>query len=148
MGRGIHCCGNLSCLLRFEIETYSVFCKVWEMFCLVLRGESYPARIFCGSLPKPGKSPLETRLAVVIRKKSVPSLFLVELFSEVSWGLCGKIKLAGEIWVIQQNWLLSRGTQRQFLENICSEDDLRSRFFGTFVPKFIPCLPLVGFSNI
>ena len=32
-------------------------------------------------------------------------------------------------------WL--RGTQRQFSENICSEDDLRSRIFGTFVVKFL-----------
>ena len=35
---------------------------------------------------------------------------------------------------------LSRGTQRQFSENICSEDDLRSRIFGTLVVK-ISCLP-------
>ena len=41
-----------------------------------------------------------------------------------------------------------RGTQRQFSENICSEDDLRSRIFGTFVVKFFACLPLLGFSNI
>ena len=41
-----------------------------------------------------------------------------------------------------------RGTQRQFSENICSEDDLRSRIFGTFVVKFLACLPLLGFSNI
>ena len=41
-----------------------------------------------------------------------------------------------------------RGTQRQFLENICSEGDLRSRIFGTFVVKFLSCLPLLGFSNI
>ena len=34
-----------------------------------------------------------------------------------------------------------RGTQRQFSENICSEDDLRSRIFGTFVVKFLACLP-------
>ena len=38
-------------------------------------------------------------------------------------------------------------TQRQ-RENICSEDDLRSRIFGTFVVKFLACLPLLGFSNI
>ena len=37
-----------------------------------------------------------------------------------------------------------RGTQRQFSENICSEDDLRSRIFGTFFVKFIACLPLLG----
>ena len=43
---------------------------------------------------------------------------------------------------------LHRGTQRQFSENICSEDDLRSRIFGTFVLKFLAYLPLLGFSNI
>ena len=41
-----------------------------------------------------------------------------------------------------------KGTQRQFSENICSEDDLRSRIFGTFVVKFLACLLLLGFSNI
>ena len=40
------------------------------------------------------------------------------------------------------------GTQRQFSKHICSEDDLRSRIFGTFVVKFLACLPLMGFSNI
>ena len=41
------------------------------------------------------------------------------------------------------------GTQRQFSENICSEDDLRSRIFRTFVVNFLACLPLqLGFSNI
>ena len=40
-----------------------------------------------------------------------------------------------------------RGTQRQFSENICLEDDLRSRIFGTFVVKFLACLRLLGFSN-
>ena len=29
--------------------------------------------------------------------------------------------------------IIVRGTQRQFSENICSENDLRSRIFGTFV---------------
>ena len=42
----------------------------------------------------------------------------------------------------------SRGTQRQFSENTCSEDDWRSRIFGTFIVKFLACLPLLGFSNI
>ena len=27
-------------------------------------------------------------------------------------------------------------------------DDLISRIFGTFVEKFLACLPLLGFSNI
>ena len=35
-----------------------------------------------------------------------------------------------------------------FRKNICSEDDLRSRIFETFVVKFLACLPLPGFSNI
>ena len=45
-------------------------------------------------------------------------------------------------------FLFFRGTQRQFSENICSEDDLRSIIFGTFVGKFLACLRLLGFSNI
>ena len=40
------------------------------------------------------------------------------------------------------------GNQRQFSENISSEDDLRSRIFGTFAVKFLACLPLLGISNI
>ena len=35
-----------------------------------------------------------------------------------------------------------------FRKNIFSEDDLRSRIFGTFVVKFLACLLLLGFSNI
>ena len=48
------------------------------------------------------------------------------------------------------------GTHKQYTgapndnlrKNICSEDDLRSRISGTFVVKFLACLPLLGFSNI
>ena len=47
-----------------------------------------------------------------------------------------------------ENRRRNRGTQRQFSENICSEDDSRSRILGTFVVKFLACLPLLGFSNI
>ena len=32
-------------------------------------------------------------------------------------------------------------------QNICSEDDLRSRIFGTLVVQFLACMPLLGFSN-
>ena len=35
-----------------------------------------------------------------------------------------------------------------FRKNICSQDDLRSRIFETFVVKFLACLPRIGFSNI
>ena len=40
-----------------------------------------------------------------------------------------------------------RGSQRQFSENICSEDDLRSRIFGTLVVKFLACLLLLSLRN-
>ena len=35
-----------------------------------------------------------------------------------------------------------------FRKITCSEDDLRSRIFGSFSVKFLACLPLLGFSNI
>ena len=43
---------------------------------------------------------------------------------------------------------ISGAPNDNFRENICSEDDLRSRIFGTFVVKFLACLPLLGSSNI
>ena len=43
---------------------------------------------------------------------------------------------------------LSGAPKDNFLKNICSEEDLRSRIFETFVVKFLACLPLLGFSNI
>ena len=49
---------------------------------------------------------------------------------------------------IAKSWILSRGTQRQFSEDICSKDDLRSIVFETFVVKFLACLPLLGFADI
>ena len=54
----------------------------------------------------------------------------------------------GKIILFDQAFDTVRGTKRQFSENICWEDDLRSRIFGTFVVKFLACLPLLGFSNI
>ena len=40
------------------------------------------------------------------------------------------------------------GTQRQFSENIRSEDDLKSRIFETFVVKFLACLPPRIFKHL
>ena len=37
--------------------------------------------------------------------------------------------------------LTRQGTQRQFSENICSENNLRSRIFGAFAVLKISCLP-------
>ena len=53
-----------------------------------------------------------------------------------------------EVTCTEYSLLLITSTQRQFSENIYSEDDLRSRIFGTFVLKFLACLPVLGFSNI
>ena len=36
----------------------------------------------------------------------------------------------------------------QFSENNCSEDDLRSRIFGTVAVTFLASLPLLGLSKI
>ena len=48
-----------------------------------------------------------------------------------------QVSLQGFVEVIRKKFFITvvRGTQRQFLENICSEDDLSSRIFGTFVVK-------------
>ena len=41
-----------------------------------------------------------------------------------------------------------QGHPMSIFGKLCSEDDLRSRIFGTFVVKFLACLPLLEFSNI
>ena len=72
-----------------------------------------------------------------------PSIRARHLKSEVLY------YLLQDLWASEtEKPSLIRGTQRQFSENICSEDDLRSRIFGTFFVKFLACLPLLGFSNI
>ena len=48
---------------------------------------------------------------------------------------------------VQQGYFF-RGTQCQFLENICLEDDLRTRIFGTFVVKFLACLAALFLAEI
>ena len=44
--------------------------------------------------------------------------------------------------------VLSGAPNDNFRKIICSEDDLRSRIFGSFSVKFLACLPLLGFSNM
>ena len=56
-----------------------------------------------------------------------------------------KISIVRVYLRISATWDDHPFTQRQFLENICSEDNLRSRIFGTFVVKFLARLPLLGF---
>ena len=69
--------------------------------------------------------------------------------NEAAWGMCHRsesILLASSNF--GQRRLVIGGTQRQFSENICSEEDLKYRLFGTFFVKFLACLSLLAFSNI
>ena len=50
--------------------------------------------------------------------------------------------------IMCSNCASSGAPNGNFRENICSDDDLRSRIFGAFVVKFLACLPLLEFSNI
>ena len=52
---------------------------------------------------------------------------------------------AHKLFMLVYDFIEIRATQCQFSENICSEDDLRSRIFGPFVVKFVACLPFLGF---
>ena len=90
-------------------------------------------------------------------------------FENISWYILGKVvkyggfrlgfmiqamnnqnQGAGQVWTPPRQTTNKeiRGTQRQFSEIICSEDDLRSRIFGSFSVKFLACLLLLGFWNI
>ena len=51
--------------------------------------------------------------------------------------LCRENKSDTVVCLMTNQRSLYRGTQRQFLENICSKDDLRSRIFGTIVVKIL-----------
>ena len=54
--------------------------------------------------------------------------------------LCRENKSDTVVCLMTNQRSLYRGTQGQFLENICSKDDLRSRIFGTIAVK-IYCVP-------
>ena len=54
----------------------------------------------------------------------------------------------GGISITYRLRLLSGAPNGNIRENICSENDLRTRIFGTFVVKFLASLSLLGFSNI
>ena len=72
----------------------------------------------------------------------------VYVFKGLSRGILVGSGVINYCWVSYLEGGKVRGTQRQVSENICSEDDLRSRIFETFVVKFLACLPLLGFSNV
>ena len=69
-------------------------------------------------------------------------------------GCCREVETRVNVWIFcpperkkkqslqprggrQRKFDCIRGTQREFSENICSEDDLRSTIFGTFVVNFL-----------
>ena len=54
--------------------------------------------------------------------------------------VCKRVEVSSQTLRSQFATVISQGTQRQFY-NICSEDHLRSRIFGTFVVKCLACLP-------
>ena len=66
-----------------------------------------------------------------------PSVFGVKNVKSLSriWGQNNRIKIA-EIAVAE-------APNDDFRKNICSEDDFRSRIFGSFVVKFLAWLPLL-----
>ena len=53
-----------------------------------------------------------------------------------------------EVERVKSNYRYSGAPNDNFRKIICSEDDLRSRIFGSFSVKFLACLLLLGFSNI
>ena len=68
---------------------------------------------------------------------------------KILWNNCFEFRL--ETMVVQNSFNekhITGAPNDNFREKICSEGDLRSRIFGTFVVKFLACLPLLGFSNI
>ena len=78
----------------------------------------------------------------VVAEPLISPLFFIRYCPHSSriWNVLNVNLTLPNCWVV-------RGTQRQFSENICSEDDLRSIIFGTFVLKFLACLLLLRFSN-
>ena len=62
------------------------------------------------------------------------------------WKLCQPLLHNQGVSLV--GYLKSGAPNDNFRKNICSEYDLRSRVFETFVVKFLACLPLLGFSNI
>ena len=59
--------------------------------------------------------------------------------------------LKEEVWCWSHSRIegaMSGTPNGNFRENICSEDNLRSRIFDAFVVKFLACLLLLGFSKI
>ena len=75
------------------------------------------------------------RISIVMKSRFFCLLTLLKTFFDSSLP-CSESTFSSSSYLCS----FSRGTQRQFSENICSEDDLISRIFGTFVVKFIACL--------
>ena len=75
---------------------------------------------------------------------SLPLFFVIEFKEETSACFINWFKTPS-FFLWRQ---VSGAPNDNFRKNICSEDDLRSRIFRTFVVKFLTCPPLLGFSDI
>ena len=72
----------------------------------------------------------------IVRSISVPNSKLVMTYLSKKWPKPFSITTNS-----------SGAPNDNFRQIICSEDDLRSRIFGSFSEKILACLPLLGFSN-
>ena len=111
-------------------------------FTLVLISRAIRARIVWKLLPSCPSS-LPARMMIT---RFIHILMLSGLFSSSLTSVSVPLFL-NFFWLISGIVLLSGAPNDNFRKIICSEDDLRSRIFGSFSDKFLACLPLLGFLN-
>ena len=90
-------------------------------------------------------------ISIILQMIRKPNSKIVVLFSQNNSQFKKKLNNAYLrrclVHVYREGQKIKQGHPTQFSEIICSEDDLKSRIFGTFVVKCLACLPLLGFSN-
>ena len=87
----------------------------------------------------------------LMRSRANPIAAFILLFSGTSVYFLALISMERAFAVLRpiRHRITNTGAPNDnFRKNICSEDDLRSRIFGTFVVKCLAWMPLLGFSNI
>ena len=135
---GFYRCRVMSCKANFYVVRSALQCFYQTNKSLRSPLPSFPMR---------GNSSNETEMAAKLSKQEAEEYFTrinytgskeptVEVLTELH--RCHILSVPFETGAPNGN----------FRENICSEDDLRSRIFGAFVVKFLACPPLLGLSNI
>ena len=133
--------GKLAVLYEPQIHKYYINTNIMQQQEVAFKGtESHPPLVISAKKNMFDRLRLSEPLA---KNESVVNKNQGVFFQDVN-----DLVVASNVIFTEQGNYFTRGTQHQFSENICSEDDLRSRIFGTFVVKFLACLPLLGFSNI